>query len=227
MFTALERPGLAFEVAIHRTAADGVVVLNERTDVLAFGPVRLQFWVCGVFEVHDGRITLWRDYFDQFDFAKAVVRGLVGAVIPALRPRCEQDQTRLLPRWSSATRCGKRLPDSMLDWVRNDLAGPGATRRLMLRVLIPAVLILAPFWLIPTPLYVHLTHDGARSSIPFVSLLARAEQDLAPAHAAGARPGPVAGRRAGPSARRRQASSPISIGSGPARSSAELGTHGI
>ncbi|WP_395307026.1 DUF5313 domain-containing protein [Mycobacterium sp. AMU20-3851] len=52
---------------------------------------------------------------------------------------------------------GKPLPPSMLDWVRNDLAGPGATRRVMLRVLVPAVLILAPFWLIPTTLYVHLS----------------------------------------------------------------------
>jgi limonene-1,2-epoxide hydrolase len=42
--------------------------------------------VCGVFEVTNGRITLWRDYFDMFDFTKALVRGLVGAVIPALRP---------------------------------------------------------------------------------------------------------------------------------------------
>ena len=44
----------------------------------------------------------------------------------------------------------RRLPDSMLDWVRNDLTGPGATRRVMLRVLIPAVLILIPFWFVPT-----------------------------------------------------------------------------
>ncbi len=52
---------------------------------------------------------------------------------------------------------GKPLPPAMLDWVRNDLAGPGATRRVMLRVLVPAVLVLAPFWLIPTTLYVHLS----------------------------------------------------------------------
>ncbi|MDV3125126.1 DUF5313 domain-containing protein [Mycobacterium sp. 21AC1] len=52
---------------------------------------------------------------------------------------------------------GRRLPDSMLDWVREDLTGKGATRRMMLRVLVPAVLILAPFWLIPTTLYVHLS----------------------------------------------------------------------
>ncbi|MGV9800618.1 DUF5313 domain-containing protein [Mycobacterium sp. NPDC003449] len=52
---------------------------------------------------------------------------------------------------------GRRLPDSMLDWVREDLTGKGATRRMMLRVLVPAVLILAPFWLIPTTLDVHLS----------------------------------------------------------------------
>lgn len=86
VFRAFEKPSFAFDVVIHRTAADGAVVLNERTDVLVMGPVRLQFWVCGVFEVHDGRITLWRDYFDYLDFTKAMVRGLLGAAIPALRP---------------------------------------------------------------------------------------------------------------------------------------------
>ncbi|WP_029370110.1 limonene-1,2-epoxide hydrolase family protein [Mycobacterium sp. UM_WWY] len=76
---------VGFEVKIHRIAADGASVLTERTDALIFGPLRLQFWVCGVFEVHDGRITLWRDYFDFLDMAKATVRGLVGMVIPSLR----------------------------------------------------------------------------------------------------------------------------------------------
>ncbi len=76
-----------FEVKIHRIAVNGPVVLTERTDVLVVGPVRLQFWVCGVFEVSNGRITLWRDYFDMFDFSKAIARGVVGALIPALRPR--------------------------------------------------------------------------------------------------------------------------------------------
>lgn len=75
-----------FEVKIHRIAVNGSSVLTERTDVLQFGRVRLQFWVCGVFEVSDGRITLWRDYFDMWDFTKATVRGVLGAVIPALRP---------------------------------------------------------------------------------------------------------------------------------------------
>lgn len=74
-----------FEVKIHRIAADGAAVLTERTDALSFGPLRLQFWVCGVFEVHDGRITLWRDYFDFYDMLKATVRGLAALAIPSLK----------------------------------------------------------------------------------------------------------------------------------------------
>ncbi len=74
-----------FEVKIHRIAADGAAVLTERTDALIFGPLRLQFWVCGVFEVHDGRITLWRDYFDFYDMLKATVRGLAALAIPSLK----------------------------------------------------------------------------------------------------------------------------------------------
>ncbi|HUE32444.1 MAG TPA: limonene-1,2-epoxide hydrolase [Mycobacterium sp.] len=75
----------AFEVKIHRIAADGAAVLTERTDALIFGPLRLQFWVCGVFEVHGGQITLWRDYFDFFDMLKATARGLAALVVPSLK----------------------------------------------------------------------------------------------------------------------------------------------
>jgi limonene-1,2-epoxide hydrolase len=77
---------MAFDVKIHRIAADGAAVLTERTDVLTFGPLRLQFWVCGVFEVHNGRITLWRDYFDFLDMFKATLRAVAATVFPALRP---------------------------------------------------------------------------------------------------------------------------------------------
>ncbi len=75
-----------FEVKIHRIAAEGNAVLTERTGALIIGPLRIQFWVCGVFEVHAGRITLWRDYLDLFDFAKGTLRGLVATVFPSLRP---------------------------------------------------------------------------------------------------------------------------------------------
>ncbi len=76
---------MGFEVKIHRIAAEGSAVLTERTDAIVFGPLRLQFWVCGVFEVHAGRITLWRDYFDTLDFVKATVRGIAATVFPSLR----------------------------------------------------------------------------------------------------------------------------------------------
>lgn len=85
VFRAMEgRAG--FEVKIHRIAVNGSSVLTERTDALVFGPLRLQFWVCGVFEVQNGRITLWRDYFDVWDMTKALVRGVAGIAVPALRP---------------------------------------------------------------------------------------------------------------------------------------------
>jgi limonene-1,2-epoxide hydrolase len=77
--------GLRFEVRIHRNVEKDGTVLNERTDALIRGRVRTQIWVCGVFEVRDGRITLWRDYFDWANVAAAVARGLVGALVPPLR----------------------------------------------------------------------------------------------------------------------------------------------
>ncbi|KWX60535.1 limonene-1,2-epoxide hydrolase family protein [Mycobacterium sp. NAZ190054] len=89
---------VGFLVKFHRIAADersgaeqtgrGGTVLTERTDALIFGPLRLQFWVCGTFEVNDnGQITLWRDYFDYLDvMIKAPARAIAGLVVPSLRP---------------------------------------------------------------------------------------------------------------------------------------------
>jgi hypothetical protein len=51
---------------------------------------------------------------------------------------------------------GKRLPDSMRDWVAHDLADHGAVRRHVIRMAIPPLLVLAPLWLLPASLYVHL-----------------------------------------------------------------------
>jgi hypothetical protein len=51
---------------------------------------------------------------------------------------------------------GRCLPDSMKHWVAEDLAGVGAVRRHMIRMAIPPLLVLAPFWLLPASPYVHL-----------------------------------------------------------------------
>lgn len=82
----LDRPGASFEVYLHSISADGPVVLTERTDVIVLGRFRAQFWVWGRFDVHDGRITLWRDSFDFLDMTRASVRGLLGMALPSLRP---------------------------------------------------------------------------------------------------------------------------------------------
>jgi limonene-1,2-epoxide hydrolase len=76
---------LGFRVVVHHFAGHGSFVLNERTDTFVCGPFRPKFWVCGVFEVDHGQITLWRDYFDWGDSAVAILKGLVAMVIPFRR----------------------------------------------------------------------------------------------------------------------------------------------
>jgi limonene-1,2-epoxide hydrolase len=80
------RRGGGFEVYVHAISAAGTTVLTERTDVLKLGRLRVQLWVCGRFDVRDGQIVLWRDYFDWLNSAGAITRGLLGTVIPALAP---------------------------------------------------------------------------------------------------------------------------------------------
>lgn len=48
---------------------DGGMVMNERVDtfVIAGNPVAIP--VMGVFEIEDGRIRAWRDYFDMAGFS--------------------------------------------------------------------------------------------------------------------------------------------------------------
>ncbi|MGX9294268.1 limonene-1,2-epoxide hydrolase family protein [Tsukamurella paurometabola] len=79
----LALPALGFGVEVTSIASDGAVVLTERIDELRVGPLRVRFWVCGRFDVRDGRIALWRDYFDNLDIAKGVLRGVLALAIPA------------------------------------------------------------------------------------------------------------------------------------------------
>lgn len=84
---AMGLSGTGFEVYLHAVSDDGRSALTERTDVLIWGRLRVQIWVCGRFDVVDGQIVLWRDYFDWANLVVAVVRGLFGIVVPALAPR--------------------------------------------------------------------------------------------------------------------------------------------
>jgi limonene-1,2-epoxide hydrolase len=83
--------GLRFRVHYHAISTEGDVVLTERTDEIRLGPVVHRFWVCGRFEVREGKITLWRDYFDWRDLLVGLARGLGGAIVPALNRRWPGD----------------------------------------------------------------------------------------------------------------------------------------
>lgn len=53
--------------------------------------------------------------------------------------------------------CGATLPSSMRQWVLDDLTGPGATRRYLVRFLVPIIPVLCLFLLVPGPLWVGLS----------------------------------------------------------------------
>lgn len=52
------------EFKILRASSEGPVVFLERLDRHLFGDKWVELPVTGVYEVHDGKITYWRDYFD-------------------------------------------------------------------------------------------------------------------------------------------------------------------
>jgi limonene-1,2-epoxide hydrolase len=84
---ASRMPMVNWDVEIHRIASSGPCVMTERTDSIIVGRFRGDFWVCGVFDVHDGKITLWRDYFDVMDLVKGTIRGLMVLAVPSVRRR--------------------------------------------------------------------------------------------------------------------------------------------
>ena len=49
---------------VHRSSSSGNLVFNERLDRFEMGGNWIEIPVCGVWEVIDEKITLWRDYFD-------------------------------------------------------------------------------------------------------------------------------------------------------------------
>jgi len=74
--------GVEFEVVHRHLAADGDVVLTDRTDALSYGRWRSEFWVRGTFEVRDGKVVLWDDAFSWVDAIGSGVAGLVKGILP-------------------------------------------------------------------------------------------------------------------------------------------------
>ena len=52
------------EWIVRRIVADGDTVFTERTDRFLMSGRWIDLPVAGVFELRDGKIALWRDYFD-------------------------------------------------------------------------------------------------------------------------------------------------------------------
>ncbi|MDX2381329.1 MAG: limonene-1,2-epoxide hydrolase family protein [Acidimicrobiia bacterium] len=51
-----------------RQVVDGDIVMNERVDTVVQGDRTIELPVMGVFELRDGKISAWRDYFDLQTF---------------------------------------------------------------------------------------------------------------------------------------------------------------
>ena len=52
--------------------AQGDVVIAERLDRTTVGERKVDLPCCGVFEISDGKIRVWRDYFDLATYTRAL-----------------------------------------------------------------------------------------------------------------------------------------------------------
>lgn len=60
----------SMEIRMLNLASTGDIVLTERIDVLSTDSATADLPVMGTFEVRDGRISAWRDYFDMAQVSK-------------------------------------------------------------------------------------------------------------------------------------------------------------
>ena len=71
-FATFIRPGApgieAIDFRVKYIAANGPVVMTERVDVFKLPDKSFELPVMGTFEVRNGKINAWRDYFDVNQF---------------------------------------------------------------------------------------------------------------------------------------------------------------
>jgi limonene-1,2-epoxide hydrolase len=65
----------SIEFRVDAIAADGATVLTERHDIFTFANGTIDLPVMGTFEVVDGKIAAWRDYFDMNQFVSQMPQG--------------------------------------------------------------------------------------------------------------------------------------------------------
>ena len=67
-------------------AAGGNAVLTERIDSMVVAGIYIELPVMGTFEIQNGKITAWRDYFDLIQIIRQLATGMPGLLklIPGL-----------------------------------------------------------------------------------------------------------------------------------------------
>ncbi|MEW4467918.1 limonene-1,2-epoxide hydrolase family protein [Parasphingorhabdus sp. JC815] len=63
---------------VHAIATNGNMVLTERTDKFKMAGQWIEIRVMGTFEIENGKIAKWRDYFDLAEFQGQVAAVLKG-----------------------------------------------------------------------------------------------------------------------------------------------------
>ena len=63
-------PAKSVKFEIKKIVAEGDIVLTERVDTFLMGDKTVALDVMGTFELRDGKIAAWRDYFDMASWTK-------------------------------------------------------------------------------------------------------------------------------------------------------------
>lgn len=63
-------PAKSVKFDIKKIVAEGDIVLTERVDTFLMGDKTVALDVMGTFELRDGKIAAWRDYFDMASWTK-------------------------------------------------------------------------------------------------------------------------------------------------------------
>ena len=72
----VSKAAVEVEWVVHRQVSSGNTVMNERTDRFRLDAKWIEVPIAAVFEVREGRVSLWRDYFDLETY-RAQRRGVI------------------------------------------------------------------------------------------------------------------------------------------------------
>ncbi|HEY2774432.1 MAG TPA: limonene-1,2-epoxide hydrolase family protein [Candidatus Binatia bacterium] len=75
VFNLFLPPAQKIEFEMLHLAVAGNVVFTERVDRFVLGAADVELPVAGVFEIEDGRIKAWRDYFDMATWQRQTAVG--------------------------------------------------------------------------------------------------------------------------------------------------------